>query len=624
MRCSHCFEWVKRFKTGQEFVKDEEHGNRPSTATDICHVEEVRAKVLENGHFELFEQSNISEGSVRTILIEYVDTHRVSEPTTRQECLRECHNKHGHVLYKSLGVSPMLDGRFGDKKCECVMHVNLMDAVEKITGKATEFKELFENNSEEGMKWLIAHGFRVVHKNLQPRVQHSHSNTGNHSSDNTGKHSSRRTEKHSSSKTGRHSSSKTEKYSSSTTEKHSPVFYSSSNTEKPPPSSSTPSEVEEKQRAKAQCRSECHQTHGYVFFAGWYPITDGQLQGTECHCVISQPLIEVLEQLGHNKGQETWAVDLKNVSEKNPEEGKKWLENQGFKTCTTNPYPSGCHSPDSTRKHSSSTTGKHSSSNNGNHSSSKTKKHLKFRLPFFTSSSPSSPPSPPKKEDSRQSNCKEECHQKHGHWHIPHGSYSFPIMDGHLRDGKCECIIFHPFIAFLVKLGRENEHGTWAIDFETLFKKNPEEGMKWLEEKGFKRCATTYEECRAECHEKHGWVNIGVAAPILEGDFKDKKCKCVISPSLIRYLGERNFDPTKFTDLFKINPEEGMKWLEEKSFERCDANSDPSGCHSPDSPRNHSARTTGKHASPDQEPDASTSSRKRELVRTTGFKRSGQ
>lgn len=78
MRCSHCFEWVKRFKTGQEFVKDEEHGNRPSTATDICHVEEMRAKVLENGRFELVEQSNISEGSVHTILIEYVDTHRVS------------------------------------------------------------------------------------------------------------------------------------------------------------------------------------------------------------------------------------------------------------------------------------------------------------------------------------------------------------------------------------------------------------------------------------------------------------------------------------------------------------------------------------------------------------------
>ncbi|CAH0396108.1 unnamed protein product [Bemisia tabaci] len=66
------------FKTGQEFVKDEEHGNRPSTATDICHVEEMRAKVLENGRFELVEQSNISEGSVHTILIENVDTHRVS------------------------------------------------------------------------------------------------------------------------------------------------------------------------------------------------------------------------------------------------------------------------------------------------------------------------------------------------------------------------------------------------------------------------------------------------------------------------------------------------------------------------------------------------------------------
>nr|XP_018896792.1 PREDICTED: uncharacterized protein LOC109030345 [Bemisia tabaci] len=353
------------------------------------------------------------------VLSLFIINPTLCEPTTRQECLRECHNKHGHVLYKSLGVSPMLDGRFEDKKCECVMHVNLMDAVEKITGKATEFKELFENNSEEGMKWLIAHGFRVVHKNLQPRVQHSHSNTGNHSSDNTGKHSP--------SKTGRHSSSKTVKHSSSTTGKHSPVFYSSSNTEKPPPSSSTPSEVEETQRAKAQCKAECHQTHGYVFFAEWYPITDGQLQGTECHCVISQPLIEVLEKLGRNKGQETWAVDFKNLSEKNPEEGKKWLENQGFKLCPTNPYPSGCHSPDSTRKPSSSTTGKHISSNNGNHSSSKTKKHVTSRLPFFTTSSPSSPPSPPKKKDSRLSNCKEECHQNTDIGTFPTGHIPFQL-----------------------------------------------------------------------------------------------------------------------------------------------------------------------------------------------------
>ncbi|CAH0389747.1 unnamed protein product [Bemisia tabaci] len=56
MRYSYCFEWVKRFKTGQEFVKNEEHGNRPSTATHICHVEELRAKVLENGRFELVQQ----------------------------------------------------------------------------------------------------------------------------------------------------------------------------------------------------------------------------------------------------------------------------------------------------------------------------------------------------------------------------------------------------------------------------------------------------------------------------------------------------------------------------------------------------------------------------------------
>ncbi|PHT96319.1 hypothetical protein BC332_34755 [Capsicum chinense] len=63
---------------GQESVEDEEHGNRPSTATDICHVEEERAKLLQNGLFELAEQANISKGSAQTILIDYVDMHRVS------------------------------------------------------------------------------------------------------------------------------------------------------------------------------------------------------------------------------------------------------------------------------------------------------------------------------------------------------------------------------------------------------------------------------------------------------------------------------------------------------------------------------------------------------------------
>ncbi|PHT96324.1 hypothetical protein BC332_34750 [Capsicum chinense] len=78
MSCSQRFEWSKRFKTGQASVADKEHGNRPSTATDICHVKEVRAKVLGNGCFELSEQYDMSKGSAHTILIEYLDMHRVS------------------------------------------------------------------------------------------------------------------------------------------------------------------------------------------------------------------------------------------------------------------------------------------------------------------------------------------------------------------------------------------------------------------------------------------------------------------------------------------------------------------------------------------------------------------
>ncbi|PHT96454.1 hypothetical protein BC332_34620 [Capsicum chinense] len=78
MLAQSCFEWFKRFKTGQESVEDEEHGNRPSTAPDFCHKEEVGTKALENGRLELAEQCDISEDSVHTILIEYLHMHRVS------------------------------------------------------------------------------------------------------------------------------------------------------------------------------------------------------------------------------------------------------------------------------------------------------------------------------------------------------------------------------------------------------------------------------------------------------------------------------------------------------------------------------------------------------------------
>ena len=78
MRCSRRFEWFKRFKPGQESVEDEEHRNRPSTATEICRVEELRAEVLKNGLFELPEPCDTSEDSAHTVLIEYLDRHRVS------------------------------------------------------------------------------------------------------------------------------------------------------------------------------------------------------------------------------------------------------------------------------------------------------------------------------------------------------------------------------------------------------------------------------------------------------------------------------------------------------------------------------------------------------------------
>nr|XP_018896793.1 PREDICTED: uncharacterized protein LOC109030346 [Bemisia tabaci] len=291
--------------------------------------------------------------------------------------------------------------------------------------------------------------------------------------------------------------------------------------------------------------------------------------------------------------------------------------------------------------------------------------------------------------------CREKCHKEHG-WVTIDGN-AVPIQEGDFKNKECKCVLSRLLIQHL------------GTEFKTLFDKDPRGGKEWLaekgytlsntqphenhplnkignhspdhpgkhshintgndprynigkhissnngkhssgkEEKGCKRRDSTYTECRAECHKKHGWVMIdGIAAPILEGNFKDKKCECVISPSLISHLGERNLDTIEFTRLFKKNPEEGMTWLEKKGFKRCDANSDPSGCHSPDSPQKHSssstekhststtekhsfsetgkhsARTTGNHASPAQESDASTPPMKRRLARKPGFKNPGQ
>lgn len=81
MSRTQCYEWFKRFKSGQESVEDNVHGIRPSIATDICHVEEVRHKVLENGRLtvrELSEECHISTFSVYIILTEHLDMRRVA------------------------------------------------------------------------------------------------------------------------------------------------------------------------------------------------------------------------------------------------------------------------------------------------------------------------------------------------------------------------------------------------------------------------------------------------------------------------------------------------------------------------------------------------------------------
>lgn len=81
MSRSQCHEWFSRFKKGQESIEDDEHGSRPVTATDIVHVEEVRAKVLANGRItvrEIAEELDISKNSVDRILVEHLNMRRVS------------------------------------------------------------------------------------------------------------------------------------------------------------------------------------------------------------------------------------------------------------------------------------------------------------------------------------------------------------------------------------------------------------------------------------------------------------------------------------------------------------------------------------------------------------------
>ncbi|CAH0769761.1 unnamed protein product [Bemisia tabaci] len=201
---------------------------------------------------------------------------------------------------------------------------------------------------------------------------------------------------------------------------------------------------------RAQCRKECHQKHGYILCAGsWYPITDGELQGTKCHCTISGPLISTIAMLKYDE------TEFKTLFEKNPENGKEWLKEKGFQIGAENPFE--YHSPDSNGKHSSSETEKHSTSETrkhstrttGKHSSSETGKHSTT----ITKKKPPSSSTAAETEDERQARrqkaCTNECKKKFGS--VKLDNLMKPIADGIVMvydNGKwsCKCKVISALI----------------------------------------------------------------------------------------------------------------------------------------------------------------------------------
>jgi transposase len=79
MSCTHCYEWMKRFKDGWQTTHDEPRLGRPSTSYDDAHVQ-VREIVCSNRCLterETAEEGNISIGSCHGILMTKLEMYWV-------------------------------------------------------------------------------------------------------------------------------------------------------------------------------------------------------------------------------------------------------------------------------------------------------------------------------------------------------------------------------------------------------------------------------------------------------------------------------------------------------------------------------------------------------------------
>lgn len=86
------FDWHKLFKEGRERVEDEPRPGRPSTSTDEAHVEEIEKTVLQNRRTtirDIVDIVGISQGSVNTILKDYLGLKRVKSRAKITEFLRK-------------------------------------------------------------------------------------------------------------------------------------------------------------------------------------------------------------------------------------------------------------------------------------------------------------------------------------------------------------------------------------------------------------------------------------------------------------------------------------------------------------------------------------------------------